>query len=182
MSAPDDSYRTAPTKELIDDLLDNRPEVYQSAKAELLVRLANTKKERLIELVAMEAKHSNASEYLARQIVSVTIRQNTNYDNHSRAEIISTTLPVFGSIFSLERLGLRFRKKAQLSSFRLASMDDRRARLRRFARLARDCSLRNSCNFVGMTRRQQNQPGVRSVRGTQLRLSGSSKRGAWCPA
>ena len=58
MSAPDDSFRTAPTKELIDDLLDNRPEVYQSAKAELLVRLANTKKERLIELVAMEAKHS----------------------------------------------------------------------------------------------------------------------------
>jgi hypothetical protein len=26
MSAPDDSYRTAPTSELIDDLLDNRPE------------------------------------------------------------------------------------------------------------------------------------------------------------
>jgi hypothetical protein len=58
MSAPDDSYRIAPTKELIDDLLDNRPEVYQKAKTELLARLANTKKERLIELVAMEAKHS----------------------------------------------------------------------------------------------------------------------------
>ena len=58
MSAPDDSYRTAPTKELIDDLLDNRPKVYQRAKDELLARLANTKKERLIELVAMEAEHS----------------------------------------------------------------------------------------------------------------------------
>ena len=46
MSAPDDSYRTAPTKELIDDLLDNRPKVYQRAKDELLARLANTKKER----------------------------------------------------------------------------------------------------------------------------------------
>jgi hypothetical protein len=56
MSAPDDSYRTAPTKELIDDLLDNRPKVYQRAKDELLARLANTKKERLIELVAMEEK------------------------------------------------------------------------------------------------------------------------------
>jgi hypothetical protein len=44
MSAPDDSYRTAPTGELIDDLLDNRPEVYQKAKMELLARLANTKK------------------------------------------------------------------------------------------------------------------------------------------
>ena len=32
MSAPDDNYRAAPTKELIDDLLDNRPEVYQRAK------------------------------------------------------------------------------------------------------------------------------------------------------
>jgi hypothetical protein len=58
MSAPDDSYRTAPTRDLIDDLLDNRPEVYQRAKDELLARLANTKKERLIELVAMEAKYS----------------------------------------------------------------------------------------------------------------------------
>ncbi|MFZ1046290.1 MAG: hypothetical protein WAN52_11755 [Pseudolabrys sp.] len=58
MSAPDDSYCTAPTKDLIDDLLDNRPEVYQKAKTELLARLANTKKERLIELVAMEAKYS----------------------------------------------------------------------------------------------------------------------------
>ena len=58
MSATDDSYRTAPTNELIDDLLDNRPEVYQRAKTELLARLANTKKEHLIELVAMEAKHS----------------------------------------------------------------------------------------------------------------------------
>jgi hypothetical protein len=38
-------------------LLDNRPEVYQSAKTELLARLANTKKEHLIELVALEAKH-----------------------------------------------------------------------------------------------------------------------------
>jgi hypothetical protein len=56
MSAPDDNYRTAPTKELIDDLLDNRPKVYQRAKDELLSRLANTKKERLIELVAMEEK------------------------------------------------------------------------------------------------------------------------------
>lgn len=56
MSAPDDNYRTAPTKELIDDLLDNRPKVYQRAKDELLARLANTKKERLIELVAMEEK------------------------------------------------------------------------------------------------------------------------------
>ena len=56
MSAPDDSYCTAPTKDLIDDLLDNRPEVYQKAKDELLARLANTKKERLIELVAMEEK------------------------------------------------------------------------------------------------------------------------------
>ena len=56
MSAPDDNYRAAPTKELIDDLLDNRPKVYQRAKDELLARLANTKKERLIELVAMEEK------------------------------------------------------------------------------------------------------------------------------
>ena len=56
MSAPDDNYRTAPTKELIDDLVDNRPKVYQRAKDELLARLANTKKERLIELVAMEEK------------------------------------------------------------------------------------------------------------------------------
>ena len=40
---------------LIDDLLDNRPEVYQRAKKELLGRLGNTKKERLIELVEMEA-------------------------------------------------------------------------------------------------------------------------------
>jgi hypothetical protein len=55
MSAPDDSYRTASTRDLIDDLLDNRPEVYQKAKQELLTRLANTKKEHLIELVAMEA-------------------------------------------------------------------------------------------------------------------------------
>ena len=55
MSAPDDSYETAPTWELIDDLLDNRPEVYQRAKKELLGRLGNTKKERLIELVDMEA-------------------------------------------------------------------------------------------------------------------------------
>jgi hypothetical protein len=39
MSAPDDSYRTAPTWELIDDLLDNRREVYEMAKTELLVRL-----------------------------------------------------------------------------------------------------------------------------------------------
>ena len=54
MSAPDDSYRTTPTWELIDDLLDNRPEVYKRAKMELLARLANTKKEHLIELVAME--------------------------------------------------------------------------------------------------------------------------------
>ena len=46
------------SRDLIDDLLDNRPEVYQKAKTELLARLANTKKERLIELVAMEAKHS----------------------------------------------------------------------------------------------------------------------------
>ncbi|MGC2338480.1 MAG: hypothetical protein WA625_22335, partial [Pseudolabrys sp.] len=46
------------SSDLIDDLLDNRPEVYQKAKTELLARLANTKKERLIELVAMEAKHS----------------------------------------------------------------------------------------------------------------------------
>jgi hypothetical protein len=58
MSAPDDSYRTAPTWELIDDLLDNRPEVYKRAKMELLTRLANTKKEHLIELVAMEAERS----------------------------------------------------------------------------------------------------------------------------
>ena len=59
MSAPDDSYRTAPTKELIDDLLDNRPKVYQRAKDELLARSqTRKKKERLIELVAMEAKHS----------------------------------------------------------------------------------------------------------------------------
>ena len=55
VSAPDDSYATAPTWELIDDLLDNRPEVYQRAKKELLGRLGNTKKERLIELVEMEA-------------------------------------------------------------------------------------------------------------------------------
>jgi hypothetical protein len=55
MSASDDSYRTAPTRDLIDDLLDNRREVYQKAKQELLTRLANTKKEHLIELVAMEA-------------------------------------------------------------------------------------------------------------------------------
>ena len=54
MSAPDDSYRTAPTWELIDDLLDNRPEGYERAKTELLVRLKNTKKEKLIELVNME--------------------------------------------------------------------------------------------------------------------------------
>jgi hypothetical protein len=54
MSAPDDSYRTAPTWELIDDLLDNRPEVYKRAKTELLVRLKNTKKEKLIELAEME--------------------------------------------------------------------------------------------------------------------------------
>jgi hypothetical protein len=40
------------------DLLDNRPEVYKRAKMELLTRLANTKKEHLIELVAMEAEHS----------------------------------------------------------------------------------------------------------------------------
>jgi hypothetical protein len=33
MSAPDDSYRTAPTWGLIDDLLDNRPEVYKSGIA-----------------------------------------------------------------------------------------------------------------------------------------------------
>jgi hypothetical protein len=58
MSAPDDSYQTAPTWELIDDLLDNRPKIYQSAKMELLARLANTKKEHLIELVAMEAERS----------------------------------------------------------------------------------------------------------------------------
>jgi hypothetical protein len=58
MSAPDDSYRTAPTSELIDDLLDNRPEVYQKAKEELLARLTNKKKEHLVELVAMEAEHS----------------------------------------------------------------------------------------------------------------------------
>ena len=58
MSAPGDSYRTAPTRELIDDLLDNRPEVYQKAKTELLARLANTKKEHLVELVAMEAEDS----------------------------------------------------------------------------------------------------------------------------
>jgi hypothetical protein len=58
MSASDDSYRTAPTRDLIDDLLDNRPEVYQKAKQELLTRLANTKKEHLIELVAMEAHDS----------------------------------------------------------------------------------------------------------------------------
>ena len=59
MSAPDDSYCTAPTKDLIDDLLDQSARVvYQKAKTELLARLANTKKERLIELVAMEAKHS----------------------------------------------------------------------------------------------------------------------------
>jgi hypothetical protein len=57
MSAPDDSYQTAPM-ELIDDLLDNRPEVYQRAKEELLTRLATTKKEHLVELVAMEAEHS----------------------------------------------------------------------------------------------------------------------------
>ena len=44
MSATDDSYRTAPTRELIDDLLDNRPEVHQKAKQELLTRLANKKK------------------------------------------------------------------------------------------------------------------------------------------
>jgi hypothetical protein len=56
MAATDDSYRTAPTRELIDDLLDNRPEGYQKAKQELLTRLANTKKEHLIELVAMEAE------------------------------------------------------------------------------------------------------------------------------
>ena len=61
MSAPDDNYRTAPTRELIDDLLDNRPEVYQRAKMELLARLANTKKEYLIELVAMEAEHSKSA-------------------------------------------------------------------------------------------------------------------------
>src|SRR5215813_1937005 len=54
MSAPDDSYRTAPTMELIDDLLDNRAEVYERAKMELLVRLKSTKKEKLIELVKME--------------------------------------------------------------------------------------------------------------------------------
>jgi hypothetical protein len=35
-------------------LLDNRPEVYERAKTELLVRLKNTKKEKLIELVNME--------------------------------------------------------------------------------------------------------------------------------
>jgi hypothetical protein len=58
MSASDDSYRTAPTRDLIDDLLDNRPEVYQKAKQELLTRLANTKKEHLIELVALEADDS----------------------------------------------------------------------------------------------------------------------------
>jgi hypothetical protein len=58
MSAPDDSYRTLPTWELVDDLLDNRPEVYQKAKTELLARLANTKKEHVIELVEMEAEHS----------------------------------------------------------------------------------------------------------------------------
>jgi len=61
MSAPDDSYRTASTSELIDDLLDNRPEVYQKAKNELLARLANTKKEHVIELVAMEAEQSTAA-------------------------------------------------------------------------------------------------------------------------
>jgi len=55
MSAPDDSYQTAPTCELIDDLLDNRPEVYEMAKTELLVRLKNAKKEKLIELIGMEA-------------------------------------------------------------------------------------------------------------------------------
>jgi hypothetical protein len=44
MSALGDSSRTAPTWELIDDLLDNRPKIYQSAKMELLARLANTKK------------------------------------------------------------------------------------------------------------------------------------------
>ena len=58
MSASDDSFRTAPTRELIDDLLDNRPKIYESAKMELLARLANTKKEQLIELVAMEAERS----------------------------------------------------------------------------------------------------------------------------
>jgi hypothetical protein len=40
---PDDSFRTAPTRELIDDLLDNRPDVYKRAKMELLARLANRK-------------------------------------------------------------------------------------------------------------------------------------------
>jgi hypothetical protein len=55
MSAPDDSYRTTPTWQLIDDLLDNRPEVYEAAKTELLVRLKNTKKEKLIEFAEMEA-------------------------------------------------------------------------------------------------------------------------------
>jgi hypothetical protein len=59
MSAPGDSSQTAPTWELIDDLLDNRPKIYESAKMELLARLANTKEEHLIELVEMEAKHSN---------------------------------------------------------------------------------------------------------------------------
>ena len=39
----------APTWELIDDLLDNRLKVYKRAKMELLVRLKNTKKEKLID-------------------------------------------------------------------------------------------------------------------------------------
>jgi hypothetical protein len=49
------SWLGAPTWELIDDLLDNRLKVYKRAKMELLVRLKNTQKEKLIELAEMEA-------------------------------------------------------------------------------------------------------------------------------
>ena len=43
------SWLGAPTWELINDLLDNRLKVYKRAKMELLVRLKNTKKEKLID-------------------------------------------------------------------------------------------------------------------------------------
>jgi hypothetical protein len=58
MSAPDDSYRTAPTWQLIDDLLDNRPEVYKRAKMGIANAAQTRKKNTSSKLVAMDAERS----------------------------------------------------------------------------------------------------------------------------
>ncbi len=58
MSAPGDNYGNMPTWHLIDDLLDNRAEVYQKAKKELLARRTHKKVESLRELVSMEEPSS----------------------------------------------------------------------------------------------------------------------------